>query len=156
MKLLLTALIFANTSVISTLGQGGTSAPIPTPTFSPSALSAPSSSSSPTATPCAWDLSYYGTAESTGIACDGSRDSAPIVVDGSCRFHPTVGYYEAFCSDTGGTLVFALAHCEEGCINCQPYVEGDVITSTSTSFISVGEPYFAQICYFLVNESNIF
>jgi hypothetical protein len=105
--------------------------------------------------PCDWELSYYGTADSTRTACDGTRATAPIKVDGTCNFHPNIGYYEALCSDVGGALVIALAHCQEGCVNCEPFIEDNSIINNEDSFITPGDLYKVGICYFLTNPDNI-
>jgi hypothetical protein len=158
MQLLLrTALVFA-TSIVSAVGQEATVAPTLAPTFGPTVSAPPA---------CDWELSYYRIAESTGTACDGSRETDPIVVDGSCRFHPTVGYYEALCSDVGGTLVFALAHCQEGCINCQPFLEGQetmtgpshycrkTILSRNLLLFDQRQQYLSTHCACLVCRGNL-
>jgi hypothetical protein len=106
--------------------------------------------------PCDWELSYYGTAESTGTACDGTNATAPIKVDGACNFHPNIGYYEALCSDVGGALVIALAHCQEGCVNCEALSKISNFINNEDSFITPGDLYNPGICYFLTNPDNIF
>lgn len=147
MKLFFLSLLLTTSRTTLLLGVVGQE----TPTVAPTASQTPNPG-------CDWELRYYGTAESTGTACDGINDVRDTIrADGTCQFHPAVGYYEALCSDIGGSLVFALAHCQEGCIDCQPFVEDADeagITVPDDSFVTRGEAYIPGICYFLFNEDN--
>ena len=121
-------------------------APTASPTISPTESASPSEF-----VPCDWGLNYFSSAATPQEAC---RFVAPeetvVVADGTCRFNSRVGYYRAFCSGVDGALTFTEAHCEEGCINCQPF-EPDDRTTPATSFIRIRNEYLPGSCY-LIND----
>jgi hypothetical protein len=127
--------------------------PQPSPSPTPEPTESPTSSASPSASvPCDWGLDYFGEAGTTSVACRFRvPDETDIVADGSCQFNSLVNYYRAICTDIGGALTFTQAHCEQGCINCQPFTQGDPSTP-STSFIGIGIEYNPGFCY-LINDS---
>lgn len=134
-----------------------TAAPVTAiPTLEPTSVpTAAPVTSIPTGTPaipetCDWSLDYFGTAAIEATACSfATPQETPIVADGTCRFNDRVSFYRAFCSGVGGALTFSQAHCDEGCVNCQPYVPGETVPTTS--FIQIGSDYSPDTCYVINN-----